>query len=276
MLKIDARKLSTDELLKKRKQVIDLYLADIAKMKIVEQSGMTWPAVNVAINLYKEGGVENLVPDHRGKKLGTGRVLSDSQEDEIRNILYRKRPWQVGLKLPNREIALRLWNRDAVKEFIHQKYDIALSDRAVCKYLERWGFPLMKKNQRPIKRCKRTIQKWLQENYLELKQRSEITGSQIFWVSRRTILIDPNTNKWPPKLWMISVIDRHNKEHWVIIKGNYTQEKQYKFMMTLTRHARSPVILIRNNSEQYAGTDISRYMTAYKPDIEIVPPQSVI
>lgn len=276
MHKIDARKLSTEELLEKRKQVIDLYLADTPKMKIVKRSGMTWPAVNVAISLYKEGGIENLVPDHRGKKLGTGRLLSDSQENEIRNILYRKRPWQVGLKLPNREIVLRLWNRDAVKEFIHHKYGVALSDRAVCKYLERWGFPLMKKNQRSIKRCKRTIQEWLQKNYLELRQQSESDGSQIYWVSRRTINIGPNKYNWPHKLWMISAIDVHNKEHWITVSGDYSQDKQYKFMMTLIRHARGPVILIRNNSEQYVGADISRYKTAYKPDIEIVPPQFVL
>ena len=110
MKKLDARKLSQKQLLKKRQQVIRLYEEQLPVMKIVEETGLSWPAVNVAIKSHKENS--SLEPAPRGRKQGTGRRLSEEQETRICNIIYRKRPWQVGLRISSRK--LFLWNRDAV------------------------------------------------------------------------------------------------------------------------------------------------------------------
>ena len=51
-------------------------------MQIVEQTGLSWAAVNAALRLYGAGGAAALKPQVRGKKMGTGRHLSAEQELE--------------------------------------------------------------------------------------------------------------------------------------------------------------------------------------------------
>lgn len=52
----------------------------IGVMKIVEQTGLSWSAVDVALRLYESGGAAALKPDARGKKAGSGRGLTADQE----------------------------------------------------------------------------------------------------------------------------------------------------------------------------------------------------
>ena len=211
MKKIDARKLSLKQLLEKRQRVISLFQAGTPIMKIVEESGLSWPAVNVAIKRHKENS--SLEPSRRGRKQGTGRILSEEQEARLCNIIYRKRPWQVGLRSSSRKLSL--WNRDAVRQLIEQECGIKLSVRGGAKYLERWGFPLMKrlpsneKKPRPRNYCAWYIERWLKANYDEIENRAKAENKVIYWVSKKTVI--PVITKQPPpknvrqqKLSMIS------------------------------------------------------------------------
>lgn len=272
MKKYPIKKLPKEVLLEKRKEVIRLHKASTPVMQIVKTTGLSWPAVNVAINLYKEGGEEAVSLAKRGRKQGTGRLLSQDQEDDIRNILYRKRPWQVGLKHLTRNTRIHLWDRNLVKRFIYQKVGINLSERGLAKYLHRWGFPLMKKNQRPTKRCKREIQKWLAVNYASLKKRIEAEYADIYWVSRRRVVIqDGSALKWPKPVSMISAIDNQGLEYWIMIRGYFKQEKQISFLKSLLNHAHKRIFVVRDNNDHYKGSDISRWLRENKESVEIFP-----
>ena len=82
MDKEDARKQSREVLQERRKQVVRLHRRGIGVMQIVEQTGLSWAAVNAALRLYGAGGAAALKPQVRGKKMGTGRHLSAEQELE--------------------------------------------------------------------------------------------------------------------------------------------------------------------------------------------------
>ena len=56
MKKEDARKQSREVLQERRKQVIRLHRRGIGVMQIVEQTGLSWAAVNAALRLYETGG----------------------------------------------------------------------------------------------------------------------------------------------------------------------------------------------------------------------------
>ena len=76
-----------------------------------------------------------LKPAARGKKLGDGRALSESQERAVRQIICDKRPEQLKMEFA-------LWNRAAVMQLIEREDEIKLSVRGVGNYLKRWGFPV--------------------------------------------------------------------------------------------------------------------------------------
>ena len=123
-MKIDARKQTRDALYERRKQVIRLHQEGVPVMQIVERTALSWSAVNAAIKRYDRGGESALKPVARGRKQGKGRILTEEQEADIRQMLRKRRPKFYGLQYA-------LWDRDTVMHLIEQKYGITLSVRAV-------------------------------------------------------------------------------------------------------------------------------------------------
>ena len=81
----DARRQSLAELHERRKQVIRLHKKQYGVMQIVELTGLSWPAVRTAIDLYEAGGAAALKPKERGRKSGEGRKLSASKRPMFKN-----------------------------------------------------------------------------------------------------------------------------------------------------------------------------------------------
>ncbi|MDO9101366.1 MAG: winged helix-turn-helix domain-containing protein, partial [Candidatus Nitrotoga sp.] len=142
MEKEDARKQSREVLHERRKQVIRMHRKGVAVMEIVAQTGLSWTAVNTALGLYKAEGSEALKPGVRGKKPGSRRHLTVSQELTIQQTICDRRPEQLKMDFA-------LWSRPAVRQHIEQAHGIKLSIRAVGNYLARWDFT----PQKPIKKA---------------------------------------------------------------------------------------------------------------------------
>ena len=62
MQKEDARKQSRQALHERRKQVVRMHRKGVGVMQIVEQSGLSWTAVNTALRLHSEGSSAMLKP----------------------------------------------------------------------------------------------------------------------------------------------------------------------------------------------------------------------
>jgi len=69
--------------------------------------------------------------------------MTAAQEREIRKIIRKKVPTEVGLQ------SYALWTRDAVAGLIAKRYGIHLAVRTMGLYLSRWGFT----PQRPLRRA---------------------------------------------------------------------------------------------------------------------------
>ena len=119
MDKEDARKQSLGELHERRKQVIRLYKKGHKVLRIVELTGLSWPTVRTAIDLYEAGGSVALKPKARGKQEGEGRSLTPSQEDKIRKLICDQRPEQLKMDFA-------LWTRSAVMLLIERECAVKL------------------------------------------------------------------------------------------------------------------------------------------------------
>lgn len=273
MPKVDVRKMSRKELFKLHREVLDLYDQRTPIMKIVETVGLSWPAVNRVIKAYKNGESLN-EPKQPGRKKGTGRLLSTEQEGELRNILYSKRPWQVELKHSKRPIKLSLWNRGAVRELIEKQAGILLSVKGVAKYLDRWGFPSLPQHQRPFECCSSEVQSWLEKHGEFIHQQ---TSSEIFWIRRKRIVLDTSDsvvidNGWPKTMTMVSAIDTHAREHWLVFKGRFTQDRQIAFLKALTAQSLGRCLCIRSNDDYFTGSSISNWLDEHSQETMVLPP----
>lgn len=268
MEKDDARKMSRETLLERRQQVICLYNEKMPVMKIVESTGLSWPAVNAAIKKFKMGGNDALLPSKRGRKLGTDRAINEEQELVLRKLLYRSRPNLLKPMISRRKLNLYLWDRDAVAELISRKCGIKLSKRCVDKYLVRWGLPVMEKNQRPLARCTSDVQRKLEQE--ETLKRIFKEKTSIYWVNASKLSPpDKMLDKLNRQLTLVLATDNRGKEYWLFYKGRYSEAQQIDFLQTLLKQARSRIVVVRDNAKYYTEKSVSAWLQ--ENDIEIVP-----
>ena len=255
---MDARKQTQDELFKRRKAVIQLYIKGIPIMQIVEESGLSWHAVNKAITLHKAGDEVSLQPKARGKKIGSGRVLSQEQEITMREYLSTRSP---GNKLS-------MWNREAVTQVIEDKCAVALSIRAVGNYLMRWGFALKQPNKRPYDRCAKDIKKWLDVNYTQIEGQAQTDNAKIYWSGKTAI---DKSGKMGEKRWMISAVNNQGKIYWRVATGRFGPEEQIKFLKALLKISKHKVILIREDTRIYGQSAVSAWLKTNEEKIKLFP-----
>jgi transposase len=109
MDKEDARYQKLEQFHERRKQVARLHRKGYGVMAIVELTGLSYPAVRRAIDLYESGGVAALKPATRGRTPGQGRALSPEEEAQVRRTICDKRPEQLKMEFA-------LWTRAAAEQ----------------------------------------------------------------------------------------------------------------------------------------------------------------
>ena len=166
MEKESARDQTLEQLHERRKQVVRLHLKGIKIMKIVDMTGLTYPMVRKAIDLYEAGSWKALVPASRGRAPGVGRRLSPSQEQAIQKIIIDKRPEQLKMDF-------FLWSTAAVAQLILRETALVMSERSTGKYLKRWGFSPQKPIKRAYEQSPKAVQSWLDEQYPAIEARAK-------------------------------------------------------------------------------------------------------
>jgi transposase len=111
--KEDARYQKLEQLHERRKQVVRLHRKGVGVMAIAGMTGLSYPAVRLAIDRYEEGGHAALKPTPRGRSSGDGRTLTADREAVIQRTICDKRPEQLKMEFA-------LWSRAAVMQLIEQ------------------------------------------------------------------------------------------------------------------------------------------------------------
>jgi transposase len=273
----DARKQSLTELHERRRQVIRLHKKKYGVMQIVDLTGLSWPAVRAAIDLYEAGGMAALKPKERGREPGAGRSLTPEQEDRIRKLIIDKRPEQLKMEFA-------LWTRAAVGELIERECGIKLCVRAVGNYLKRWGFTPQKPITRAYERRPEAIQKWLDEDYPAIAERAKAEEGEIQWGDETALVnTDVRGRSYAPKgqtpvtsapgkrqkLSMISTVTNQGKVRWMIIDGNFDAEKLIEFLEALIKDATRKIFLILDNLRAHHSKLVKAWLEEHKERIEI-------
>src|SRR3712207_3295750 len=174
MRHVDMRKLPAAAQEERRRQVIGLRQRGLAYWEIAEQVGLSRTGVFNICRRFAAEGAKGLVSKPRGRKPDEQRLLDAAQEAEVRNLICRHTPDELGLPFA-------LWSRAAVGMLIARHCGVELAVRTVGKYLARWGFTLPRGLIREA-RCKvflildrlrvnraRLVQDWLAEHGLQIE-----------------------------------------------------------------------------------------------------------
>ena len=278
MEKEDARNQTLEQLHERRKQVVRLYKKGIKVMQIVALTGLSYPTVRSAIDLFEAGGWGAIRPSPRGRVRGEGRVLSAVQEDTIQRLIIDTRPEQLKMDF-------HLWSRAAVGQLIHQEFGIALQVRSIGKYLTRWGFTPQKPIKRAYEQSPVAVQAWLEGEYPAIEQRARAEGAEIHWGDETALVnTDVRGRSFAPagktpvamaiggtrqKLSMIATVTNQGKTRWMIIDEAFDADKLIEFLQALIKDAGKKVFLILDNLRVHHSKLVKAWVAQRQDQIEL-------
>lgn len=281
MEKEDARFQKLEQLHERRKQVVRLHLRDTGVMEIVALTGLSYPAVRAAIDLFAAGGWPAIKPAGRGREKGDGRLLSAEQETWVRRTICDKRPEQLKMEFA-------LWTRGAVMQFIEREFGVRLSIRATGEYLRRWGFTPQKPIKRAYEQRPEAVKQWIDEEYPAIARRAKDEGGEIHWGDETALVnTDVRGRSYAPrgktpvtlavggtreKLSMISTVTNQGRANWMIIDGAFNHERLIEFLQSLVRDGRrrrKKVFLILDNLGVHHCKPVKAWLADHRRDIEV-------
>ena len=256
-----------------RKQAVRLHKSGMRVMQIVTATGLSWPSVRMALNLYEQGGMAALKPAVRGKKSGTGRSLSAEQEQALRRIICDKRPEQLKMDFA-------LWSRPAVMQLIEREYGIKLHVRSVGKYLTRWGFTPQKPIKKAYEQRPEAVQAWLDEQYPEIEKRAKSEEAEIHWGDGTAVVnTDVRGRGYAPvgktavtfavggtrqKLSIVATVTNQGKRRCMIIDESFNSDKLIEFLQDLIQDAGKKVFLILDILRVHHSKPVKAWVDEHK------------
>jgi transposase len=102
------------------------------------------------------GGRGALAAQPRGRRADEHQLLSEVEQQAVRQAVLDHRPCDVGL-------AGQLWTRAGVGNLIAKLYRVRLTEQGVGKYLRRWGLTFQRPDKRAVEQNAEAVRVWHQE-----------------------------------------------------------------------------------------------------------------
>lgn len=122
----------------------------------------------------REKGAAALMPMKRGRKVGTGRILSPKEEQKIQRLIISNLPTFYNLCFSS-------WTRKAVTELILLKCGKTIAVRTAGDYLKRWDFTPQQPKRQAYQRVPEKVQEWLTSGFKKIQASARKIGATIFF-----------------------------------------------------------------------------------------------
>ena len=271
--RIDARKLPREVIEEKRRQAHRLRKRGMTRAEIGEIVGVHADTVGRWLKLNPRA----LKVNRGGRKPGEGRQLTKGQEKAIRGMVVDKTPDQ--LKMP-----YALWTRKAVMELIKRQTGIDMPIRTVGEYLKRWGFTPQKPVKRAYEQNPKAVQRWLDEEYPEIKARARREDAEIYWGDETGMRNDSQHERgYAPKgrtpvlrlnakrtsTNMISAITNQGKVRFRVFDGSMNTDILIDFCKRLIKSAQRKVFLVLDNLRVHHARIFKAWLAEHAEEIEV-------
>lgn len=272
------RTLSFEAREERRRQVVGLRRRGWTYAAIAEQTGLSRTGVFNICQRYAREGAGALKDKGGGRKLGEGRALTLKQEAEIQKLICDKTPDQ--LKMP-----FALWNRQAVRQLIIDRFGIRLTPQGVGKYLRRWGFTPQKPIKRAYEQSPAAVKKWLEEDFPAIAERAKTEGAEIHWGDETGLRSDDVRGRsYAPAgktpairvtnrregLSVISTVTNRGKVRWKVFEGAINADILIDFMKRLIKDTQGKkVFLILDNLRVHHAKPVKAWLAEHADKIEV-------
>jgi transposase len=273
---IDAVKMTPKEQENLRLQIIRLHKKGKTTAEIVELTDAKIRSVQSTVRNYKIGGIAAVKQKKMGRPHGSTK-LTLQQVKEIQKIIVDKTPEQMKFKFA-------LWDRRNIAELIEQKYKVIMPLSTMGYYLRKWGFTAQRPYTKHYKQNPVAVQKWMDEEYPEIKDQAKLEGGEIFWGDETGVQNESNYIKgYAPKgqtptlktgndkmrINMISALSNQGALRFMCYQDNMNQQKLIVFMKRLVKDSSRKVFLVLDNLTVHHGKLVKAYLDKNKESIEV-------
>jgi len=281
----DARKVTTQAQQEKRNIAMKLREKGIKNSEVANIVGVHQCTVSQWYSKYKKNK-KSIIIAKRGRDKGAGARMTKEQEQQIIRMLIDTNPQQLKFKFA-------LWTREAVRYLIKSELDIDMPISTVGDYLKKWQFTSKKPIKRAYERKDSNTQKWLGEEYPEIKKQAHKEGAEIWW-GDETACVSLPTNlkgyakkgaKIKPvlthraqkfKINMISAITNTGKTMFSLYDESINVDRFIDFLQKVIDSSSKKVYMIVDNLRVHHAKLVTAWIEEHKDKISIfyLPPYS--
>jgi transposase len=277
MKHVDMRKLASAAQEERRRQVIGLRRSGASYAAIAAQVGLSPTGVFDICKRFDAKGETGLLSGKRGRKPDEQRLLTTAQEAEIKRLICRHMPDDLGLDFA-------LWSRAAVSALIQRQYGVRLAVRTTGKYLARWGFTAQKPLRRAYEQQPAVVRDWLRQGYPAIVARARRTRGVIFWGDETGLRADdvrgrsyaprgktPVVRPTPRRigLGLISAISNRGELRWKVLDGAIKAPVLIDFLQRLIKDARRKLFLILDRLPVHRAAVVRDWLARHTAKIEV-------
>lgn len=230
---------------------------------------------------YKQKGKRGLSSRKRG--VCNGKKINGKQASEVRNLIKDKLPEQLKL-------SFGLWTREAVQQFILDRYGIALSRWQVGRYLRSWGYTPQKPIRKAFEQKPEQVKQWLEKEYPAIKNRAAKEKAVIYFGDETGMRSDHQAGRsYAPKgetpvikstgqrfsLNMISAISNKGHLQFMIIE-RFNGEVFIDFLKRMIRYSKEKIFFVTDGHPAHKTKKLQEWLEENKERIELffIPPYS--
>jgi transposase len=277
MKHVDMRKLAPAAQEERRRQVIGLRQSGVSYAAIAAQVGLSQTGVFDICQRFDVRGERGLVSGKRGRKPDEQKLLTAAQETEIKRLICRHMPDELGLDFA-------LWSREAVRALIRRQYGVRLAVRTTGKYLARWGFTAQKPLRRAYEQQPAAVRDWLHHEYPAIVARARRQPGVIFWGDEtglraddvrgrsyaprgKTPAVRPNQRRIG--LGLISAISNRGELRWKVLDSAIKAPVLICFLQRLIKDAGRKMFLSLDRLPVHRAAVVREWLAQHKVQIEV-------
>jgi transposase len=273
----DARQLSDEVLEALRLRALRGCELGFTEADVADLLGVSRETVSRWWTAYAAGGLGALPSDRTGRRVGSGRTLSDEQARHIQQQIDDRSPQDLG-------IAAALWSRKAVRDLIRQECGIEMPVRTVGEYLKRWGYTAKAPRRHARDQEPEEVAEWLDETYPAIEERAAREGAEIYWRDEAGAAADEQPREgyaregdpaWIEvpgphiRMNLVATISNAGEVHFLTDKETMTAALSLTFLERLVSEATRKVFLILDRLPAHEAKSVADWVAGHADRIEL-------
>jgi transposase len=247
----------------------------------MESMGLFRTTIYLWLRAYEKGGEKSI---KSSKSVGPKKLLSPNQERELRNLIYKKDPRELGYQEA-------LWSRRIIAEVIETRFKVGVTLAGITKILRRLKIIPQKPLRRVYERNPRLIKEWKSKTLAKICNRAKSNIALVLYLDEVGIQSDPvlgrtwgqkgvtpvaRTRGQKQKINAISAVAPSGEFKYLLYQNRFNASFFVEVLKKFTKGMKRKCYFIVDNHPSHRAKLVSDFIKCTKGKIELyfLPPYS--